>query len=84
MMACRDAIKKLYLQERDAKRRLAEQLLDLVQIGMSVALLQPAAYAKDQAEADKWARFYKALNEAPVSGTIIDGMRTAFRNGGNG
>jgi hypothetical protein len=34
-----------------------------------VAILQPAAYAKNQDEADRWADFYRALNRtAPESG----------------
>ena len=76
--ACRDVLRKMFESERDAKRRTCEQLLDVVEAGMSVALLQPAAYAKDQAEADKWARFYTALNDAPVGGTFIDSARKSL------
>jgi hypothetical protein len=79
--ACRDVLRKMFQSERDAKRRTVEQLLHVVEAGMAVALLQPAAYAKDQAEADKWTRFYTVLNEAPVGGTFIDSARQSLKAG---
>ncbi len=53
--------------ERAAKRQFANALMDLVEVGRWLAQRQPAAHAKDQAEADAWAKFYKLLDEAPVS-----------------
>ena len=52
--------------ERQAKRHFADHLINVVKTGRAIALLQPAAFAGTQAEADKWSAFYTALNAAPV------------------
>ena len=61
--AALDAVKV----ERAAKCQFADALMDLVEVGRWLAQRQPAAHAKDQAEADAWAKFYRLLNSAPVS-----------------
>jgi hypothetical protein len=53
--------------ERDAKRMFANALLNLVEAGRSIAMQQPSACAENVAQVDAWARFYRLLNEAPVS-----------------
>jgi len=55
------------IEERDAKRGAINVLMDLVEIGRRLADTQPAVHARDQGEADAWAKFCKLLNEAPVS-----------------
>jgi len=49
------------LADRDALKARLERLIEA---SMGVGLLQPAAYSKSQAEADKWAAFYRAINDA--------------------
>ena len=46
-------------------------LMDVVEAGRAIAILQPGAYARTQAEADLWARFYRVLNDAPVGGSVV-------------
>jgi hypothetical protein len=43
------------------RKQVLGALTKLVHASESVAHLQPAAYAKDQAEADRWGRFYEAV-----------------------
>ena len=57
----------MWKAERDAKRQVTNHLLNVVGLGRKLAMYQPAAHAESQAEADLWAKFYKALNDAPVS-----------------
>jgi hypothetical protein len=59
--------KAMWEAERDAKRQMTNHLLDIVELGRKLAMYQPAANARTQAESDLWAKFYKALNDAPVS-----------------
>lgn len=61
--------------ERDAKRFFANKLGDLVDVGRRLANRQPAARAATQQEADLWAKFYRLLNEAPV--TIAEAVADA-------
>ncbi len=54
-------------EERAAKRAAINVYVDLVEICRRVALYQTASHARDRAEADMWAKFYRMVNEAPVT-----------------
>jgi hypothetical protein len=75
-------------------QRVREALKKLTAAGSTVASTQPAAYARDQSEADNWAGFYEALHaavrvlEAPLAPLtpppeivvhVIDGYRVVLR-----
>jgi hypothetical protein len=60
-------IREAFAAERQSKRGFADHLISVVLAGRSVALLQPEAAAKTPEEAERWTRFYAALNAAPVA-----------------
>lgn len=57
--------------ERDDWRAVTEfngaRLSELFEAGERVAVLQPASYAKNRDEADRWAEFYRSLKRPSLS-----------------
>lgn len=53
--------------ERAAKRDVADRFVDLVEVGRTLSMYQPAVLSRTQPEADLWRKFYRLLNEAPVT-----------------
>jgi hypothetical protein len=56
-----------YEKQRASAREWCNRYVDLVVVGRRLADYQPSGHAQTQKEADLWAKFYKLLNDAPVT-----------------
>ena len=64
---CIEVLRRQRDEERAAKRDVTNTFVDLVEVGRILAMYQPAILSRTQSEADLWGRFYRLLNEAPVT-----------------